>query len=147
MWQPLEVILEQFGQWRCRRNVRRALALHRRGEARRDGLELLRARQRLEVRWRSRDIHPWDAAVSPDRKAQFFREQLAVDTEAAILRLFRALPQIDRIDLQVLEPASDAVLLSGTVYRSALHAVRGLMSVRMRLVHLGVSFVPVDDLG
>jgi hypothetical protein len=146
MWQPLEVLLRQFDRWRCRRNVRRALALCLRGEARRDGLVLVRARHWLEVRWRSRNIHPWESEVSLEREAQLFREQLAADTEAAILRLFQALPQIDRIDLQVLEPASDTVILSGTVHRSALSAVQSVMSVRMRLMSLGVSFLPLDCL-
>ena len=107
MWQPVEAVFRLFDQWRCRRNVRRALALHLRGEARRDGLTLLRVRNRLEIRWRSRDIHPWDSDVPPERRAQLYHEQLVADTEAAIVRLFQRLPQIDRIDLQVLEPTSD----------------------------------------
>jgi hypothetical protein len=144
MWQTIEVVLRRLDEWRCRRNVRRALALHHRGEARPDGLQLLRVRNRLEIRWRARDIHPWDADVTPGHRSELFHEQLIADTEAAILRLFQALPQIDRIDLKVLDPA-DVVVLAGTVHRSALQKVQTVMSVRMRLLQLGVNFSPLDS--
>ena len=146
MWQPAETVLRKLDQWRYRRNVQRALDLHLRGEVRQDGLKLLRVRNRMEIRWRSREIHPWDAGASAERKAELFHEQLVADTEAAILRLFQALPQIDRVDLQVLEPASDTVVLAGTVHRSALQRVRTVGSVRMRLLQLGLSFSPLDSL-
>ena len=146
MWRAVEVVLRPIEQLRCRRNVRRALALHDRGEARSDGLTLVRVRNRLEIRWRSRDVHPWDAGVAPEGKAQLFQEQLAADTETAIFRLFDFLPQIDRIDLQVLEPATDNIVLAGTVHRSALADSRKLRSVGMRLRQLGVSFAPADYL-
>ncbi len=140
MWQPLEVFLRQLDRYRYRRNVQHSLALYLRGEAREDGLSLLLVRNRLEIRWRSRDVHPWDAEAPPDERTQLFHEQLVADTEAAILRLFRNLPQVDRIDLEVLEPASENVILTGTVLRSDLSTVRRLTSVRMRLQQLGVVF-------
>ena len=140
MWGRAQTLLSRFHAWRYGRAVRRALALQLRGEARSDGLDLVRVRNRLEIRWRSRDTHPWDCDVTGERREQLFREQLVADTEAAILRLFDAFPQIDRIDLQVLEPASEEVILSGTVYRSDLSAVQEFVSVRMRLQHLGVRF-------
>jgi hypothetical protein len=99
----------------------------------------------LEIRWRARDIHPWDAGVSAERKAELYHEQLIAVTEAAIFRLFEAMPQIDQIDLQVVEPSSDAVVLAGSVHRSALHAARTIVSVRMRLIQLGVNRSPLDS--
>ena len=146
MWQPVWLFLRGLGDWGYRRSVRRALALHSRGEARADGLTLLRIRNRLQIQWRSRDVHPWDLGVAPEQRAAMFHEQLVADTEAAILRLFQALPQIDRIDLQVLEPNSESVVLAGTVNRSALISVRSLPSVRMRLQLLGVNFCALDSL-
>ena len=140
MWQPLEVFLRQLDRYRYRRNVRNSLALYLRGEAREDGLSLLLVRDRLEIRWRSRDIHPWDADAPPDEKARIYHDQLSADTEAAILRLFRNLPQVEQIDLEVVAPESDSVILAGTVHRSDLETVRRLMSVRMRLQQLGLVF-------
>ena len=146
MWQAVESVLRQLDQWRYRRNVLRALALHRRGEVRADGLTLLRVRNRLEILWRSREIHPWDVNVAGEQRAELFHEQLIADTEAAIFRLFHALPQIERIDLQVLDPTSDNVILTGTVHRSALDSVQALLSARMRLHRLGVEFSALDSL-
>jgi hypothetical protein len=146
IWRPFEGALHRVVHWRHERIARRALALHLRGEARPDGLQLIRVRNRLEIRWRSRHIHPWDRDERPERQTELFHDQLIADTEAAILRLFQALPHIDWIDLQVLEPDSDSVVLSGTVHRTALGAVRKLLSVRMRLRQLGVEFRPLDSL-
>jgi len=140
MWRRIAAALRSFQRSRYRASVERALALQ--GEGRPDGLTLVRVRNRLEVRWRSRDIHPWDNPLSDDGKAQLFQEQLARDTEAAILRLFQSLPAIDRIDLQVLDPATDTVILGGEVHRSALNGIRSVTSVRMRLHQLGVTQNP-----
>jgi len=137
MWRAIEILFRKLDRWRHRHNVDRSLALHLRGEARPDGLSLIQLRNRLEVRWRARDIHPWDADASD--RAQLFGEQLLSDTEAVILRLFKALPQIDLIDLRVVEPTSDTVIMAGVVHRSNLDTVRSLMSVRMRLQHMGLS--------
>jgi len=143
---PARAILRRISDWSYRRSVRQALALHSRGEARADGLTLLRVRNRLQIQWRSRDVHPWDRNLAPERRSALFHEQLVADTEAAIMRLFQALPQIDRIDLQVLEPHTENVVLAGGVDRSALMAVKSLPSVRMRLQLLGVNFCALDSL-
>jgi hypothetical protein len=137
MWHAIEALFRKLDRWRHRQNVDRSLALHLRGEARPDGLSLIQVRNRLEVRWRARDIHPWDADASD--RAQLFGEQLLSDTEAVILRLFKALPQIDLIDLKVFELTSDTVIMAGVAHRSHLDTVRSLMSVRMRLQHMGIS--------
>src|SRR2546425_83344 len=136
MWQTIGILFRKFERWRHRYNIGRSLALHLRGEARSDGLTLIRVRNRLELRWRARDIHPWDAQAS--NKAQLFGEQLLSDTEAVILRLFKALPQVDMIDLKVFVPTSETVIMAGVVNRSDLEAARNLMSVRMRLQQMGV---------
>ena len=140
MWQPIRAMVRKVDSWRFRRSIERSLALHLRGEGRPDGLALLAMRNRLEIRWRARAIHPWDAGLSPERKAKLFQEQVLADTEAAILRLFQSRPEIDIVDLTVLDAASDGVILDGAVYRPVLETVRNLRSVRMRLRQLGVSY-------
>ncbi len=94
---------------------------------------------RLEVKWRARDIHPWDRGlVSPPERRPLFVEQSLADTEAAIYRLFRSLPEIDALDITILDHESDNVIIAGTVYRSTLHQSQNRFSVRMRLRELGV---------
>jgi hypothetical protein len=141
MWRFLETYRGNLGLRRYRRSLDRALALHLRGEVRRDGLTLTNACNRLEIQWRARDIHPWDRDVPQEKHALLFAEQTLADTEAAIFRLFEALPQVDVIKLSVVGIGSESPIISGTVHRSTLStARRGLMSVGMRLRDLGVSY-------
>src|SRR5262245_31641909 len=60
MWQLLRRSIRRLDLWRFRHEIKDALALHRRGEVRSDGLTLENVRNHLEIRWRARDIHPWD---------------------------------------------------------------------------------------
>ena len=138
MWKLLEKFLGSH-EW-YRRRIEQALGLERRGEVRKDGLQLGRMQHRLEIRWRARGIHPWDRHLSGDLRQARFIEQALCDTEAAIARLFEALPEVDMIDLCVTEPESDASILSGTVRRSDFQDVRPSLSVRMRLMDMGVTF-------
>jgi hypothetical protein len=125
MWELLERYLRKHGWYR--RRIEQALDLERRGEARKDGLQLGEMRHRLEIRWQAR-----------------FIAQALLDTEAAIARLFEALPEVDLIDLRVTEPESDAIMLSGTVHRCDLQNIRPSPSVRMRLSEMGVSFEALE---
>lgn len=141
MWRFLETYVGNLDLRRYQRSLNRALALHLRGEVRRDGLTLTKACNRLEIQWRARDIHPWDRDDPPERHALLFAEQMLADTEAAIFRLFEALPQVDVIKLSVIGRGSEPPIISGTVHRSTLSAARrGLMSVGMRLRDLGVGY-------
>jgi hypothetical protein len=124
-----------------RHKVKDALALHRRGEARSDGLTLDNVSSRLEIRWRARDIHPWDHALSGYEREIVFADQALADTEAAIWRLFDKLPHVDVMEVSVLEPGSERLIAEGTVYRSALSAASPrLRSTGMRLRELGVRY-------
>jgi hypothetical protein len=136
----LRACLRKLDPLRHRRRVERALALHLRGEVRRDGLELVRWCNRLEVQWRARDIHPWDRDLPVDRKANLFVEQSMEDTETAIFRLFEAFPQVDVIDIRVLGPTAESLMIAGTVCRADLDSSHSTPSVRMRLRRLGVSY-------
>jgi len=126
-----------------RRKIESALALHRRGEVRRDGLTLIQSSHRLEIEWRARDIHPWDRGCDAAERELLFSEQSLADTDAAIARLFRKLPEIDVIAFKVLRPDSGDRILAGTVERSAARApkIRN-PSPRTRLWYRGVTMTP-----
>jgi hypothetical protein len=142
MWELLERYLRKHGFYR--RRIEQALDLDRRGEARKDGLQLDRMLHRLEIRWQARNVHPWDRQLPDEARHTRFIEQALTDTEAAIARLFNALPEVDLIDLCVTEPESDATMLSGAVHRSDFQNVRPSPSVRMRLSEMGVSFESLE---
>jgi hypothetical protein len=67
-------------------------------------------------------------------------EQTLADTEAVINGLFESLPQVDVIDLAVLEVESDHTMMAGTVSRSVATDHRQLLSIKMRLSELGVQY-------
>jgi hypothetical protein len=142
MWELLEKYLRKHGWYR--RRVEQALELERRGEVRRDGLQLGQMQHRLEISWQAREIHPWDRHLPRDARQARFVEQSLLDTEAAIARLFEALPEVDLIDLCVTDPQSDATLLSGIVQRSDFQNVPQSPSVRMRLTGMGVRFESLE---
>ena len=140
MWRILRTCWRKLRVLRYQRRIGHALALHLRGEARRDGLRLLGICNRLEIQWRARDIHPWDRDLPPEAKASMFVEQCMTDTEAAIFRLFEALPYVDVIDLNVLCPTAGIWIMAGTVNRADLDKSGSLASVKMRLRNLSVSY-------
>jgi len=123
-----------------RRRVRKALALTPRAFVRHDLLVVCAFSAQIRVEWRSRDIHPWDADLPADRRAALFREQALCDTDAAIVRLFQILPDLDTIEIRVLEPHADRLLLAGTVERQDVVAARSLSSPGMRLKVMGVRY-------
>lgn len=127
------------------RRVERSLALYNRGEARRDGLELITICHRLEIEWRARDVHPWDRDRADSEKRPAFVEQCLSDTEAAVLRLFDALPHLDARQLRVLALDSDEAILGGTVLRSDLSDLSPELSVGMRLRTLGITYHSVGS--
>jgi hypothetical protein len=122
-------------------DIEYALALHKRNEVRRDGLTLTKAFSQLDIEWRARDIHPWDRdrRCSPEEKERLFNEQCFSDTEAAIFRLFSALPVLDEIQFRVVGPDSDHELLSGRVARHSLGQITGGASPRGRLRQMGIN--------
>lgn len=126
---------------RYRHGIKQALALNLRGEVRKDGLTLSKAGTSLAIEWYARDIHPWDRDrnLSPEEREHLFLQQCLADTEDAISRLFAELPQVDDIEVRVLEPASKATIIAGSVSRSHLER-RDHLSVGMRLRLSGVTF-------
>jgi hypothetical protein len=128
-----------LAQQRLRRKVIGALEVNRHAGVRNDGLSLTRMRNRLEVEWQAREIHPWDLGLPPEQTAQKFVQQCLADVDAAISRLFAALPDTDEIVLQVLDPTSGQPIMAGTVTRAEADAVaKG--SVGMKLKSLGLVY-------
>jgi hypothetical protein len=141
MLQVVEILFRRLGAYCYKRSLQRALALYLRGEVRRDGLNLTAATTHLEIEWQARDIHPWDRELlSPSQKARAFVEQALADTEAAIYRLFSALPQVNLITLRVREQESERLIISGTVLRRDTLAREQELSIGMRLRYLGVTY-------
>ena len=141
MLHVLEKLSRKLEGYRYRRNIVRALALHRRGEIRRDGLVPSSVTTRLEMEWRARDIHPWDRRIlSPAERAAAFVQQSLADTEAAVYRLFAALPQVDVIALRVFDPTSGNLIISGSVSRADTLARNEGISIGMRLRYLGLTY-------
>jgi len=142
---PLQWLSVRVRLPRVRGAVMKALALAPRGFVRRDVLVLNAVSARLKLEWRTRDIHPWDRGLSSERRNARFRDQALQDTDAAIVRCFRLLPEVDEIDVRVLGPgSSDAVILAGTVARCDVAAVRGIASPRMRLELMGIRYLPLN---
>lgn len=141
MSRSFKALLSAIDGFRYRRQIEGALALNLRGEVREDGLALHKVLSRLEVEWYARDIHPWDRdrGLSSEEKDYIFVQQCLSDTEAVISRLFERLPQMDIVEVRVLEPRSKMPIVGGTVSRSDFERDESL-SVGMRLVLSGVTF-------
>jgi hypothetical protein len=74
-------------------------------------------------------------------KRNYFCEQSFEDTHAAILRLFQALPEIERIEIRVADPRdTQKVIFARTIEREDAFAPNAARSVRMRFKMLGVEF-------
>jgi hypothetical protein len=131
--------LNYLTQQRLRRKVIGALEVNRRAGVRNDGLSLKRMRNRLEVEWQARGVHPWDQGLPPEREAQKFVEQCLEDVDAALSRLFAALPDTDEIELRVLDPTSAKPIVAGTVTRAEADAASA-GSVGMKLKSLGLVY-------
>jgi hypothetical protein len=139
----LQTLLKMLVSDSLRTGVKRSLALHRRGEVRQDGLTLTKASHHLEIEWRVREIHPWDRGCSPQEEMRLFTEQYFSDAEAAICRLFAALPVVDVIQFRVIHLNSEDRLLEGTVARSALTQANADAPARARLWQMGVNVCTV----
>jgi hypothetical protein len=127
-----------------RRVVVRALSLPPRGGVRNDALGLKSFRVSghcLQLEWRAREIHPWDRDLPASRQAELFSEQALKDTDAAIIRLFQMLPEIEEIKLQVVKPMSfGGVIFTGIVDRGRALAPKAPPSLKQRLIALGVHY-------
>jgi len=142
MWPILSGRFRQLQRANYRRSINDALALNRRNDVRSDGLTLDSVCSRLDICWHARDVHPWDYALPPDPKELAFHLQTMEDTETAVRRILERRPEVEEIEIRVLDFHSSALLALATVRRSALNEA-GLRapSVRMRLGELGIRYL------
>lgn len=129
--------------------VRRALTLRPRGAVPNDVLilnNLILSGHCLKLEWRARDIHPWNRDLPLAEQAELFGEQALQDTDVALIRLFRGLPEIEQIEFQVLKPDGFGdVILAGIVDRERALDPEQPLSLHMRLRMLGVTYQMADD--
>jgi hypothetical protein len=129
--------------------VRRALALRPRGAIPNDVpilTNLVLSGHRLKLEWRARDVHPWDRDLPLAEQAELFSEQALQDTDVALIRLFQGLSEIEQIEFQVLKPDGFGdVILAGVVDRERALDPEQPLSLRMRLLMLGVTYQMADD--
>ena len=137
----MQNLIASFWHVNLQRLVVKALKLKPRGGVANDVLVLNKVSGQLHLEWRARDVHPWDRDLPPGRQAELFLEQALQDTDAAILRLFQTLPEIDQIEIRVLDAYdSTKVILEGTVAREEALATDTSGSLRLRLRMLGVQY-------
>jgi hypothetical protein len=155
MLHVLEALFRKVEGRRYKRNIKRALALHRRGEVRKDGLTPISATTHCNIEWHARDIHPWDRGLLPPaQRAEAFVRQSLTDTEAALCRLFEALPQVDVLSVKVFDCTAENVIISGSVSRGDFAARDQHLAIGMRLLYLGLVyhssgllFEPIEEHG
>lgn len=119
--------------------IERALALHKRGEARSDGLRLLSAKTILSIEWLARSIHPWDRDLPAAQAERVFTQQCLHDTSAALTRLFDEIPVLEAIEVRVRRVPSRPPIVFGTVRRDCLKNI-DCPSIGMKLRTIGLSF-------
>jgi hypothetical protein len=125
------------------RRVTRALAVKPRGAIRKDVLAINSLEVGLRVEWFARDVHPWDHDLPEKRKAELFAQQCLEDVDASIPRLFEQLPEIDVLEIKVLERASKSKIISGVIHRNNLDTQVG-SSLGMRLKTIGINYRCTD---
>lgn len=131
-----------WARW-VRDSIDQALALSR-YDVRRDRLSLIGKSFRLAIAWRARHVHPWDRDLQEDKRAIRMVDQTFADTIAALEELFITLPDVDVIDLKVLEPdEKNGILMIGSVARNEFETWHP-SSIPMRLRLLGVRYNLVD---
>ena len=94
------------------RMVVRALALRPRGGIANDVLALRKLSIGLHLEWLARDIHPWDRDLPEGSRAELFVQQCLEDVDAAIPRLFHRLPEVDVIEVDVVEPRTKCTIIA-----------------------------------
>jgi hypothetical protein len=128
---------------RIRHRVAHALALKPRGAVWNDVLALDGLSVALRVDWIARDVHPWNGDLPEKRQAELFAQQCLEDVDAAIPRLFAQLPEVDILEIGVLERGSKARIIAGIVHRGEL-ASQVRSSLGMRLKTIGINYRYTD---
>jgi hypothetical protein len=84
-------------------------------------------------------VHPWDSDLPSALRAEKFVAQSLTDTNVAIKRLFRMLPEVAVIEIRVLDPNSRAPIIAGSIIRDEALTVSS-PSPGMKLKKPGVDY-------
>jgi hypothetical protein len=124
--------------------VNRSLALRPRGGVVKDRLVLQKLSGQLQLEWHARAVHPWDRDLPPCRQVEAYFEQAVADTDLAIRRIFQRLPEIDVIEIRVLDAQDPTrIILAGVVTREDALAADLLYSPKMRLKMMGIQYAKI----
>jgi hypothetical protein len=122
-----------------RQMVGRALSLRPRGAVGNDGLVVQSLSARLRVQLLARPIHPWDRDRPANERSELFVQQCLEDVSTAIPKLFRSMPEIDEMEVTVLDPRSKSAIIAGIVKRcDALGS--NCLSAGMKLRAMGLAY-------
>jgi hypothetical protein len=119
--------------------VGRALSLKPRGGIGKDGLVVRNLSARLRVELLARPIHPWDRDRPADERNELFVQQCLDDVSTAIPNLFRTMPEIQEMEITVLDPKCKSAIIAGVVNRSDALAATGF-SAGMKLREMGLAY-------
>ncbi len=119
--------------------VSRALSVRPRGAIGNDGLTVQSLAAKLRVQLLARPIHPWDRDRPVDEKGELFVQQCLEDVSTAIPNLFRSMPEIDELEVTVMDPRGKRAIISGVVKRSDALASQPF-SAGMKLRALGLEY-------
>ena len=117
-----------------------ALSLRPRGAMGKDGLVVRNLSARLRMQLLARSIHPWDRDRPSNERNELFVQQCLEDVSIAIPKLFHSMPEIDEMEIVVLDPRSKTPIISGIVKRSDALAANGFTSAGMKLRAMGLAF-------
>ena len=124
--------------------VNRSLTLRPRGGVVNDRLVLHKLSGQLQLEWHARPIHPWDRDLPPCRQVEAYFEQAVADTDFAIRRMFQRLPEIDVIEIRVLDTQDPTkIMLAGVVTREDALAADLSYSPKMRLKMMGIQYAKI----
>src|SRR5260221_11329896 len=98
--------------------VNRSIALWPRGGVVNDRLVLHKLSGQLQLEWHARAVHPWDRDLPTFRQVEAYFEQAVADTDFEIRRIFQRLPEIDVIEIRVLDtPDPEKIIFAGDFLR------------------------------
>jgi hypothetical protein len=120
--------------------VGRALSLRPRGGVGNDGLVVQSLSARLRVQLLARPVHPWDRDLPAEERSELFVQQCLEDVSAAILKLFRSMPEIEEMEITVLDPKSKSAIIAGLVKRSDALSSNRCLSAGMKLRGMGLAY-------
>ncbi len=119
--------------------VSRALSVKPRGGVGNDGLVVRSLSARLRVELVARRIHPWDRHRPANERAELFVQQCLEDVSTAIPELFRKMPEIDELEVAVLDPRNRTAIIAGVVNRKDVLASNS-SSPGMKLRAMGLEY-------